>query len=99
MTKATLNSCQRELTQNADITMCQNESQVAKAIKEAEVCHVATIREVVSHCAAMIREAATSCKVMIKEAEASHATQAYALEQSHEESMLKLEHEVLAEEG
>ena len=80
-TKATLNSCQRELVHNADITMCTTETQ-------AEVWH-----------AAVIREAETHYEVTIKEAEAHQATQAYALEQSHEESMLKLEHEALAEEG
>ena len=47
----------------------------------------------------MIREADTHYEVMIKEAEAHCATQAYTLEQSHEESMLKLECEVLVEEG
>ena len=50
-------------------------------------------------CLATIREAENQCEVTIKEAEACHATQAYALEKSHEESMLKLECEVLVEEG
>ena len=98
-TKATLNSCQRELAQNANSGMHQNENQATEAIKEAEGQYVATIREAESHCAAMIREVETHCEVTIKEVEACHATQAYALEQSHEESMLKLEHEVLVEEG
>ena len=47
----------------------------------------------------MINEVETHCEVVTKEAEACHATQGYTLEQSHEESMLKAEHEVLAEEG
>ena len=37
MTKATLNSHQRELAQNADIAMHQNETQATEAIKEVEV--------------------------------------------------------------
>ena len=83
MTKANLNSCQRELMWNADIATCQNETQAAKAIKEAEVHHVGAIREVVSYCTATIREAETWCEVISNEAEACHATQAYTLEQSH----------------
>ena len=63
MTKATLNSHQRELAQNTNVTMCQNETQAAKAIKEVEVQYVA-----------MIREAETHYEVMIKEAEAHSAT-------------------------
>ena len=99
MTKAVLNSCQRELVWNTNITTCQNETQAAKAIKEAEVQHVAAIREAESQCAATIREVETHCEVTIKEVEACHATEAYTLGQSHKESMLRLEHAGLEEEG
>ena len=40
-----MNSYQRELARNTNITMCQNETQATEAIKEAEVLHMATIRE------------------------------------------------------
>ena len=59
---------------------------------------MATIREAETHCAAMIREVETHYEVMIKETEAHCATQMHALGKSHEESMLKLECEVLAED-
>ena len=84
MTRAIFNSHQRELAWNTNIARCQIGNQATEAIKEEEVQCVATIREV---------EAA------IKEAETHCATQAYDLEQLHAESVLKLEHEVLAEEG
>ena len=87
-TKATLNSCQRELVWNAKIATSQNEAQTTEAIKEAEVQHVT-----------VIMEAETDYEVAVKEVEAQNATQAQALEQSHEESMLKLECEALAVEG
>ena len=87
MTKATLNSHQRELEQSTKIARHQNETQATEAIKEAEV-----------QCAATIMEAETHCEVTIKEAEACHATQAYDLEQCQMASMLKLEHEALVEE-
>ena len=48
---------------------------------------------------AAIRKVETHYEVVVKEAEACHADQAQALEQSHKQSMLKLEHEALAEEG
>ena len=80
MTKATLNSGRRELACNTNNATCQNETQAAEAIKEVEVCHVATIKEVKSCCAVMIREAETHCEVVIKEVKACCATQAYALE-------------------
>ena len=47
----------------------------------------------------MTKEVETHHKIAIKQAETHHATQAHDLEQSHEESVLKLECEVLAEEG
>ena len=87
-TKATLNFHQRELVQNVKISTCWNEAQTTEAIKEAEI-----------WCAAVICRAETCYEVMVKEVEACCTTQAQALEQSHEESMLKLEHEALAEEG
>ena len=87
-TKTTLNSCQRELAWNTEIAMHQNEVQTTKAIKEVEVQHVAAIRE-----------AETCYEVTVQEAEACSANQAQALEQSNEESVLKLEHDALAEEG
>ena len=87
-TKATLNSCQRELVQNAKIATCWNEAQTTRAIKEAEV-----------RCAAEIREAETHYEVVVQQAEAHSATKAQALKQSHEESVFKLECEALAEEG
>ena len=84
MTKATMDSGQRELALNANIAMHQNEAQAAEAIKEAEMCQ----KEVEVHCA-----------TAIKEAEAHHAISVCTLQQSHKESMLQLEHEVIAEEG
>ena len=87
-TKATLNSCWRQLVQNAEIATCQNEAQTTKAIKEVEVWCVAVIREVETH-----------YEFAVKKVEAHCTTQPQALKQSHEESMLKLEHGVLAGEG
>ena len=55
--------------------------------------------EAEAQCAAMIREAETCCVATIKEADTHHATQAYTLEKFHKESMFKLEHAVLVEEG
>ena len=95
MTRAILNSHQRELAWNANIARCQNEDLTTKAIKEAEVQHAATIREA----EATINEAETHHKIAIKEAETHHATQAHNLQQSHEESVLKMEWEVLVQEG
>ena len=95
MTRAVLNSHQRELAQNANIARCQNENQAAESIKEAEVWHAATIREA----EAAIKEGETHQKITIKEAETHHATQPYNLEQSHKESVLKLECKELVEEG
>ena len=45
MTRATLNPCQRELVQNANIARHQNENQATEAIKEVEVQCAATIKE------------------------------------------------------
>ena len=45
------------------------------------------------------KEAEVCCAAVIKEAEACHAIHACTLEESHKESMLELEHEVIAEEG
>ena len=72
MTKATMDSCQRDLVLNANIARHKNE-----ALKEVEVCYAA----------------------MIKEGEACWVIPACTLEKSHKESMLELEHEVIAEEG
>ena len=83
MTKATMDSHQRELVLNTNISTCQNEAQATEAIKEAEMCQ----KEAEAHCAAVI-----------KETEAHHAIHACALEQSHKESMLELECEATAEE-
>ena len=84
MTKATMDSCWRELALNTDIAMCQNEVQAAKAIREAEMYQ---------------KEAEFHCAATIKEAEACHAIHDCALQQSHKESILELEHEAIAEEG
>ena len=77
VTKATMDSHQRDLVLNANIARCINEVQATEAIKEVEVCCAATIKEV----------------------EGCWAIHACALEKSHKESMLELEHEVIAKEG
>ena len=82
MTKATMDSCQRQLIQSANIAMHQNEAQATKAIKEAKM----HWKEVDVYCAAVI-----------KEVEASHAIHACTFEESHKESILELEHEAIAE--
>ena len=87
-TRAILNSCQGKLAWNANIGRCQNEDQAAKATKEVEVWHVATIKNAETH-----------YEVTLKEAETCHVTQAHDLEESHKESVLKLECKVLVEEG
>ena len=51
--KAAMDSCQRELALNADIAMCHNMAQAAKAIKEAEMYQ----KEVEVHCPAAIKVA------------------------------------------
>ena len=84
MTKATMDSCWRELALNANIAMCQNEAQATEAIKEAEM---------------HWKEAEVHCAAMIKEGEPHSAIHACTLEKSHKENMLELEHEVIAEEG
>ena len=94
-TRAILNSHRRELAQSANIARHQNENQAAEAIKEVEVQCATAIRGA----EATIKEAETHYEVAIKEAETQCPTQAYDLEQSHQESVLKLEHEALAEEG
>ena len=84
MTKATMDSYQRKLVLNANITMCQNETQAAEAIKEAEM---------------HWKEAEVCCAAMIKDVEACCAIHACTLQQSHKESMLKKECEAIVEEG
>ena len=86
MTKATLNSHQRELAWNVDVTMCQNETQATKAIKEAEVQCVATVREAEAQCAAMIREAETHFTAAIKEAE-THYTAMIREAETHQRAV------------
>ena len=66
MTKATLNSHQRELAWNTDIATCWNETQATEAIKEAEVQCEATIREEGAQCAAIIKEAEAQCAATIR---------------------------------
>ena len=46
-----------------------------------------------------IKEVEVCCAAAIKEAEAHQMVHACTLENSHKESMLELEHEVIAEEG
>ena len=46
-----------------------------------------------------IKEAEVHCAAAIKEVEAHWAIHACTLEKSHKESMLELEHEVIAKEG
>ena len=65
-----------------------NDAQATEAIKEVEV-----------YCVAAVKEAETCHVTVIKEAEAHQAIHACTLEKSHRESMLELEHEVIAEEG
>ena len=95
ITKATMDSHQRELAVNADITMHQNEAQATKAIKEAEMYQ----KHAEVCCSATIKEAEAHCSAAIKETESHHAIHTCALEKSHKESMLELEHEVLVDEG
>ena len=46
MTKATMDSCQRELALNNNIARCKNEAWATKALKEMEVCYATMITEV-----------------------------------------------------
>ena len=95
MTRAILNSHQRELVQSANIARCQIENQDAEAIKRWK----SDVWPPSERAEAVIKEAETHHEITIEEAEICHATQAYDLEQSYKESVLKLEHEALAEEG
>ena len=94
-TRAILASCQRKMAWDADITRHQNEDQATEAIKEAKVQCAATIRKA----EAAIKQAKTCYEDVIKEAKTCCTAQAHNLELSHKESVLKLEHEVLTEEG
>ena len=49
MTKATMDSHQRNLVLNANIVMHKNEAQATEALKEVEVCYAAVIKEVEAH--------------------------------------------------
>ena len=84
MTKATMDSCWRELALNTNIARCQNETQAIEAIKEAKKHR----KEVEVHCAATIKEVEAHC-----------AIHTCTLEQPHKESMLEVECEAVAEEG
>ena len=44
-TRATMDSCQKELELNAELAAHLNEAQAIEAVKEAKVCHTATIKE------------------------------------------------------
>ena len=90
LTRATMDSCCRELELNTELTMCMNvnEAQAIETIKETEMSH-----------AAKIKEAEVYHTTRIKEAEVCHTTNSCVLQQSNQESMLALECEAIAEEG
>ena len=50
-TRATVDSCCKELELNTELAVQLNEAQAVEAIKEAEVCHAATIKDAQVHCA------------------------------------------------
>ena len=88
MTRATMDSHCWELELNTKLAVCMNEAKATKAIKEAEVSHAAEIKEAELHCIIRIKEAEVHC-----------TTNSCVLQQTQRESMLALEHEVIAEEG
>ena len=109
-TRATMDSHHKEPDLNAKLALHMNEAQAADAIKEVEVSHTAEVKEAevchttvikkakVCH-ATTIEEAKLCCTTQIKEAEVHHTTNSCVLQQTHRESMLALEHKMIAEEG
>ena len=82
-TRATMDSCHRELELNAKLAMCMNEAQAVKAIKVAEVGNAQSLKEAKVHCTAEVKEVEVHCEAVIKEAKVCHATTIKEAESCH----------------
>ena len=67
-------------------------------VSDAEVCHVACIKEAEVNYASALAEAEDCCSAAIREAESRDASQAHWIQQSHSKDMQYLEAEAINEE-